>query len=279
MIAECARPSSEGAAEDLDWIAEGSEQLGFYLEPVPCTGASPPSEAIALFFSRLDEARTRAAAERRPATPARWSLPAVGDQRGGAARPRRPPRAAAPAAASPAGSRRARRRSPRSDRAAATSELLGIFLDEAGMVLATSTARCEVLRAARRPRGADDDTARLPHAEGQRPHGGADGPRRGRLGSRAGPEPAGWSRSGPATPELIELIERGERVVRRLDRAAAGGKPARSTPAQIVELARRVEATRKSPAAPRGSATAGRSPRRRRLAGRGARPRAGDRTR
>ncbi|MGQ0545473.1 MAG: Hpt domain-containing protein [Betaproteobacteria bacterium] len=101
MIGACAQPHHPLAAHDMDWIAEGLSSIGMYL--APCLHGHPPGDqALALFFERLD--RARSSAETAPAD-ITITLPP-----------------AAAAAAEP--------------KAAADSELLGIFLEEATEVLA-----------------------------------------------------------------------------------------------------------------------------------------------
>lgn len=101
MIGACAQPNYSLAAHDMDWIAEGLSSIGLYL--APCLHGQPPGEAsLALFFDRLDMARTS------PETvPADITVTLV---------------AATPAADAP--------------KAGTDAELLGIFLEEANEVLA-----------------------------------------------------------------------------------------------------------------------------------------------
>jgi chemosensory pili system protein ChpA (sensor histidine kinase/response regulator) len=61
-----AQASAQGAAGDMDWIAEGLSSVGFFLEP--CRhGRDPEEDALALFFRRYDKRNTPAAAA--PAAP------------------------------------------------------------------------------------------------------------------------------------------------------------------------------------------------------------------
>ncbi len=101
MIGACAQPNHPLAEHDMDWIAEGLSSIGLYL--TPCLHGHPPGEqALALFFDRLDRARTSA-----ETAPADITVTLS---------------SAAPAAEEP--------------KAAADAELLGIFLEEANEVLA-----------------------------------------------------------------------------------------------------------------------------------------------
>ena len=51
----------------MDWIAEGLSSLGFFLDPCRARRASPPEQAIALFFRRYEQRGAPAVAERRRA--------------------------------------------------------------------------------------------------------------------------------------------------------------------------------------------------------------------
>jgi chemosensory pili system protein ChpA (sensor histidine kinase/response regulator) len=54
LVIACANEKSKALAEDMDWIAEGLSSLGFYLEP--CRhGRDPADEAIDLFFRRYEK--------------------------------------------------------------------------------------------------------------------------------------------------------------------------------------------------------------------------------
>jgi len=57
LVARCAQPGYSGAAEDMDWIAEGLSSLGFFLDPC-LNGRDPAQQAIELFFRRYDKAHT-----------------------------------------------------------------------------------------------------------------------------------------------------------------------------------------------------------------------------
>jgi len=101
MIGACAQPNHPLAAHDMDWIAEGLSSIELYL--TPCLHGHPPGDhKLALFFERLDQART--SAETAPADITVTLPPAT------------------PAAEEP--------------KAAADAELFGIFLEEANEVLA-----------------------------------------------------------------------------------------------------------------------------------------------
>jgi chemosensory pili system protein ChpA (sensor histidine kinase/response regulator) len=57
LIAQCARPDHAGTADDMDWIAEGLSSLGFFLDPC-LNGREPADQAIDLFFRRYEKAHT-----------------------------------------------------------------------------------------------------------------------------------------------------------------------------------------------------------------------------
>jgi chemosensory pili system protein ChpA (sensor histidine kinase/response regulator) len=54
MIIALAAADHPQASQDLDWIAEGLSSLGFFLEPA-LRGAEPSNQAITLFFRRYDQ--------------------------------------------------------------------------------------------------------------------------------------------------------------------------------------------------------------------------------
>ena len=54
LVAALAVSDHPGAAHDLDWIAEGLSSLGFFLEP-SLRGGEPANHAITLFFRRYDQ--------------------------------------------------------------------------------------------------------------------------------------------------------------------------------------------------------------------------------
>jgi chemosensory pili system protein ChpA (sensor histidine kinase/response regulator) len=124
LVFACAAEGHKTLVDDMDWIAEGLSSLGFYLEP--CRhGREPAEEAIELFFRRY---------EKRDAPPSldttmRMKSPvaaSVGGEPPGKLEfdaPSLPAAEPAPAAGVA--------------RAGIDAELLGIFLEEAGEVLAT----------------------------------------------------------------------------------------------------------------------------------------------
>jgi len=57
LVAQCAQADHAGAAEDMDWIAEGLSSLGFFLDPC-LNGREPAEQAIELFFRRYEKAHT-----------------------------------------------------------------------------------------------------------------------------------------------------------------------------------------------------------------------------
>jgi chemosensory pili system protein ChpA (sensor histidine kinase/response regulator) len=57
LIAQCAQADYAGTADDMDWIAEGLSSLGFFLDPC-LNGREPADQAIELFFRRYEKAHT-----------------------------------------------------------------------------------------------------------------------------------------------------------------------------------------------------------------------------
>jgi len=133
-IAACADPAHDDLdAHDMDWIAEGLSSVGFFLDPC-LQGRPPQEEAIELFFRRYEKAHAPAAPGKMDSTVV---LPVAALKAAEAPEP--PPDAAqiagaaaaalaAPAAQAAAGDAVERR--------AVDSELLSVFLEEAGDVLA-----------------------------------------------------------------------------------------------------------------------------------------------
>jgi chemosensory pili system protein ChpA (sensor histidine kinase/response regulator) len=145
MITECATADHARTARNLDWIAEGLSTLEFYLEP--CVhGGDPLEQSIKLFFSRFSK---RGA----PTTRIADDEATIHTTSTTGARTVVVPLAAPGIESVPAMAESAAAKAPESESApsAATSEpavdrdLLAIFLDEAGEVLAgidTALPRC-----------------------------------------------------------------------------------------------------------------------------------------
>ena len=128
LIAKCFAPDYAGVPEDLDWIAEGLSSIGMFLEPC-VQGREPAEHAIDLFFRRYDKAHTpmleRAADSTVVLSQAAIRKAAAADKT---------QQMAAPAKAAAA-------------RPEVDAELLGVFLEEAGEVLATIEAELANSRA------------------------------------------------------------------------------------------------------------------------------------
>lgn len=145
MIADCVMADHIQTAWNLDWIAEGLSTLGFYLEPC-LHGGEPTEQAIRLFFSRFEKrdapagqammdvttiigasaaASARVAAAALPGLDT-GSAPVVADE-SAATEPEKVETAAVP--------------QPPVD-----EELLAIYLDEAGEVLANIDAALPMCR-------------------------------------------------------------------------------------------------------------------------------------
>jgi chemosensory pili system protein ChpA (sensor histidine kinase/response regulator) len=128
LIARCAEPDHAGVPDDIDWIAEGLSSIGMFLEPCP-HGREPAEHAIDLFFRRYDKAHTPVA-ERGLDSTVVLSAAAIKKAAASSANATQ----AMPAAdetsqmAAPAKAAQAR--------PAVDAELLGVFLEEAGEVLA-----------------------------------------------------------------------------------------------------------------------------------------------
>ncbi len=119
LIAACAEPGHDDSdGHHLDWIAEGLSSVGFFLDPC-LQGREPAEQAVELFFRRYDKAHAPAEARGFDATVV---LPGVLQRE-----------APQPAPAAP--------------RPQVNGELLAVFLEEAGDVLAAVDAALPVCRA------------------------------------------------------------------------------------------------------------------------------------
>ena len=136
MIAVLAASDHPQAAEDLDWVAEGLSSLGFYLDPC-LRGQEPAEQALKLFFRRYEQRGAMpAAGAAQPASepvmpdfsldlePSASPAPADTDK---TIVLHAPPKVEAPAP----------KAEEQASRPAVNQELLEIYLDEAGEVLAT----------------------------------------------------------------------------------------------------------------------------------------------
>jgi chemosensory pili system protein ChpA (sensor histidine kinase/response regulator) len=120
LIAACAEPGHDDSdGHDLDWIAEGLSSVGFFLDPC-LQGREPTEQAVELFFRRYDKAHAPAEARGFDSTVV---LPGVLQRD-----------APQPAPAAPA-------------RPQVNEELLAVFLEEAGDVLAAVDAALPACRA------------------------------------------------------------------------------------------------------------------------------------
>ncbi|MDH3320609.1 MAG: Hpt domain-containing protein [Betaproteobacteria bacterium] len=119
LIDACADPGhDDGDGHDMDWIAEGLSSVGFFLDPC-LQGHEPADKAVELFFRRYEKAH---APEEERGLDSTVILPN--------ARPWEPP--AAPSALS-VGAAAAQPAAPRPQ---VNEQLLAIYLEEAGEVLA-----------------------------------------------------------------------------------------------------------------------------------------------
>jgi chemosensory pili system protein ChpA (sensor histidine kinase/response regulator) len=146
MIAECVTADAIRTARNMDWIAEGLSTLEFYL--APCVhGGEPVEQSLKLFFSRFERRDTLAGqAGHDVITINTTSAGSSGPY--AAVTPRRPDATPAPEAVKtsvlPGPKRTDASAAPRP---AVDGELLSIYLDEAGEVLASITAALPQCRA------------------------------------------------------------------------------------------------------------------------------------
>jgi chemosensory pili system protein ChpA (sensor histidine kinase/response regulator) len=134
MIAKCADPNHAAVPEDLDWTAEGLSSIGMFLEPC-VQGREPAEHAIDLFFRRYDKAHTPVL-ERKFDSTVVLSQAALRKASGGTGTTQKLPAAADRTQKQAAPAKKARSKAAAA-RPAVDAELLGVFLEEAGEVLAT----------------------------------------------------------------------------------------------------------------------------------------------
>jgi len=134
-IAACADPSHDDLdAHDMDWIAEGLSSVGFFLDPC-LKGRAPAEEAIELFFRRHDKAHA-------PKQPGQMDSTVVlpgatlPDDEGRDAVPDAAQIASAAAAAFEVREPLPRAAEPDTVEREVDAELLDVYLEEAGDVLA-----------------------------------------------------------------------------------------------------------------------------------------------
>ncbi len=151
MTAVLAAADHPQAAQDMDWIAEGLSSLGFFLDP--CLRGGPPAEqAIKLFFRRYEQ---RGVAPEAVPAAAEPMVPDVVLDAGPAPALDLDMAAAELVASFSAGSPSPQPAAPAAPEPEATEvarppvneELLGIYLDEAGEVLAAIDAAVPECRA------------------------------------------------------------------------------------------------------------------------------------
>jgi chemosensory pili system protein ChpA (sensor histidine kinase/response regulator) len=119
LIGACAEPGHDDSdGRDLDWIAEGLSSVGFFLDPC-LRGREPAEQAVELFFRRYEKAHAPAGARGFDSTVV---LPGVLHRES-------PPQPA-----------------PVAPRPQVNEELLAIYLEEAGEVLAAVDAALPICR-------------------------------------------------------------------------------------------------------------------------------------
>ena len=147
MIAECVTAGHARTAWNLDWIAEGLSTLEFYLEP--CVhGGEPAEQSIKLFFSRFakrDAPAAQAVKDLVTISPASAAvtertvfLPPAAPDTGSAPAVAKTSTATAPESEMPD--------TPATPQPTFTRELLTIYLEEAGEVLANIDAALPLCR-------------------------------------------------------------------------------------------------------------------------------------
>jgi chemosensory pili system protein ChpA (sensor histidine kinase/response regulator) len=248
MIAECARSDPAQTARNLDWIAEGLSTLEFYLEP--CVhGGEPVEQSLKLFFSRF---------ERREAPAGRAGDVAITVVTGPGSRGRSARAARRLPDATPAphlvrtsvvpGPKHADKGT--APRPAIDSELLSIYLDEAGEVLACIDAALPQCRT--RP---DDREALTTMRRGFHTLKGS-----GRMVGLTDLGEVAWQveqvmndyleQQRPATPGLLELIANASESFAGWIADIRAGKPIEIDGERITSLAQHARTSEEPAVAP-----------------------------
>jgi chemosensory pili system protein ChpA (sensor histidine kinase/response regulator) len=239
-ITACADPAHDDLdAHDMDWIAEGLSSVGFFLDPC-LKGRAPADEAIELFFRRHEKAHA-------PREPGRMDstvvLPAAALQ-SEAAEARAPDAAQIAGAAAAAFAVRDGGTAPAAERPV-DAELLEIYLEEAGDVLAAIDGALPQCRAQAYDRDALTVIRRAFHTlKGS-----------GRMVGLTGLGEVAWEieqvfnrwleQQWPATPALLELVESASVAFRDWVERLRQGESQESLEggAALIERARGVLAT------------------------------------
>jgi chemosensory pili system protein ChpA (sensor histidine kinase/response regulator) len=237
LIGECARADHPRIGQDMDTIAEGLSSLVYFIEPC-LNGREPADRAITLFFERFN-ARRVPAAERAPLGERAAPVEAIEDIAADVA-----PFAAAPAAGEPRPATVAPAPAP------VDAELLAIFLEEAGEVLATVDATLPVCREKPHDRDALAVIRRGFHTlkgSGRMVHLTDLGELAWEIEQVANRFLEG---SRPATPELLELITTGSAVFSEGIGRLRAGEPLALDARHIVDLAHRLKSLEEPAAEP-----------------------------
>jgi chemosensory pili system protein ChpA (sensor histidine kinase/response regulator) len=242
LIAACARADHDATSDDMDWIAEGLSSVGYFLDPC-LNGREPAEQAVELFFRRYDKAHAPVEARALDSTVV---LPAAALKPGAPAAPAVDAAQIAQAAASSPASVPTSL-SPQTGPAApprpqVNEELLAVYLEEAGEVLAAIGAALPQSRAQPQDRDALTTIRRGFHTlKGS-----------GRMVGLMDLGEVAWEieqvmnkwleQQRPATPALLDLIQRASADfadwVSQLQQGKLHGE---ITGAQIVEWARRLK--------------------------------------
>ena len=257
MIAECAKADHTRTSRDMDWIAEGLSTLGFYLDPC-LRGNEPTDQAIRFFFGRYKKRGAPAAAPMNDVTTIIEAAAVASDQVSSVAvpAPETEPAstvtetrdATAPEQAAPA-------QSPVSE------ELLAIYLEEAGEVLANIDAALPVCREQPSDRDAMTTIRRGFHTlKGS-----------GRMVGLTSLGEVAWEieqvinqfleQQRSATPELLDLIAMASTSFSAWVAKLQTGEPLKMDAERILDLARQVKAGAEPDAIPaRAEATEAAAP-------------------
>jgi chemosensory pili system protein ChpA (sensor histidine kinase/response regulator) len=228
LIAACAQPDHDAVGEDMDWIAEGLSSVGFFLDPC-LNGREPAEQAVELFFRRYDKAHAPTEARGFDSTVV---LPASALRSPDAHAPAADAAAIAAAAAAQLGS---------ASRPPVNEELLAIYLEEAGEVLAGIDGALPLCREQAQNRDALTTIRRGFHTlKGS-----------GRMVGLMDLGEVAWEieqvmnkwleQQRPATPELLELIQSASSAFADwVARLRAGTLHGEVDGAGIIERARRL---------------------------------------
>ena len=241
MIAECAKADHTQTSRDMDWIAEGLSTLGFYLDPC-LRGNEPTEQAIRFFFGRFEKRGALAVAPMSDVITIIGAAAVASEYVSSVAMPA--PETGPASTTTETGGAAAAAQSPVSE------DLLPIYLEEAGEVLANIDAALPVCREQPQNRDAMTTIRRGFHTlKGS-----------GRMVGLTDLGEIAWEieqvmnqfleQRRSATPGLLELIAMASASFSNWVAQLQTGKPPEMDAQRIVDLAHQLKADEKPAAIP-----------------------------